>query len=55
MQTHAAAHLASGRHTRGVFILRRGYPVRDFVNALFLVWSASQAEEWQDRIEWLPW
>jgi hypothetical protein len=55
MPGHIAAHLASGHHTWGVFFLRPGFPVKQIGNDILLVWAASQAEEWLDRIEYLPW
>ncbi|HEV2947023.1 MAG TPA: hypothetical protein VGX70_06585 [Gemmataceae bacterium] len=55
MPGHIASHLAAEHHTWGVFFLRRGFPVKKIGNDLLLIWAASQAEEWQDRIEYLPW
>jgi|SRR6266851_4691135 len=54
MVVHANDHLALGNHTWGVFILRQGLSVSRYVEALVEIWACSQAEEWQDRIEWLP-
>ena len=51
---HVADHLAGGHHTWGVFILRRGFAIPRYVDLLMRIWSSTQAEEWQDRIEWLP-
>lgn len=55
MPGHVASHLAAGRHTCGVILLRRGLPIRRYVDDLVLMWSSSQAEEWRDVIDWLPW
>ena len=55
MPGHIADHLARGRHTWGVFILRRGFPLRRYIEDLLLIWSASEADEWQDRVESIPW
>src|SRR3989442_1321543 len=49
---HVADHLAAGNHTWGVFILRRGFPIPRYVDILVRIWFSTQAEEWQDRIEW---
>jgi len=54
MPGHVAQHLSSGRHTWGVFLLRRSASIADLVDAIILIWSASTAEEWQDQINWLP-
>jgi hypothetical protein len=55
MAGHVADHLAAGHHTWGVFNLRREFPILRYVEELVLIWSASDAEYWIDRIEWLPW
>lgn len=55
MPDHVAAQLAAGHHTWGVCLLRHGFVLRRFVDDLLLMWSASQAEEWQDIVDWLPW
>jgi hypothetical protein len=55
MPGHVAAHLAAGRHTWGVFLLRRGFSMQRHVESLVLLWSASEAEEWRDVLDWVPW
>lgn len=55
MAGHVADHRAMGHHTWGVFILRRDFPILRYVEDLILIWSASEAEDWQGGIEWLPW
>ena len=55
MASHVADHQAAGNHTWGVFSLRDGFPVIRHVDNLILIWSASQAEEWIDHMDWLPW
>ncbi|HTU91011.1 MAG TPA: DUF5615 family PIN-like protein [Gemmataceae bacterium] len=55
MARHAANHLATGHHTWGVYNLRRDFPILRYVENLILIWSASDAEDWRDRMEWLPW
>jgi len=29
--------------------------IPELVESIILIWAASEAEEWQDRIEYLPW
>jgi len=48
------AHWASGGHVWGVFYARAGTPVAWLARDLLLVWEASDAEEWIDRVNWLP-
>lgn len=55
MAGHVANHRASGHHTWGVFSLRNGFSILRYVENLILIWSASEAEDWRDQIEWLPW
>jgi hypothetical protein len=55
MRGHVAAHLAAGHHTWGVFLLKEDRPLMAYVNDLLLIWSLSQAEDWVDQIEYLPW
>jgi hypothetical protein len=55
MDCHVTNHRATGHHTWGIFELRRGFSIRRYVDDLVLIWSASEAEDWRDRIEWLPW
>lgn len=56
MRTHVATHLAAGHHTWGVFIFPNGKALSAgrIAEELLMVWTASQAEEWIDQIEFLP-
>ena len=38
----------------GVLILSQNLPIREAIELILLVWSASQAEEWSNRIGYLP-
>jgi hypothetical protein len=51
---HLAAHLQAGGHSPGVFMLRRGSSLSQIVTHLALASYASEAWEWQDRIEYMP-
>lgn len=55
MARHVESHQAEGHHTLGVFYLRSGFPILRYVEDLILIWSASEAEDWRDHMEWLPW
>jgi hypothetical protein len=55
MPEHVTAHLGAGRHTWGVFLIRPGTNWAALIDDLILIWSASTAEDWQDRLERLPW
>lgn len=55
MPDFVTAHLVGGRHTWGVFLIRPGANWLTLRDNLMLIWSASTAEDWQDRLERLPW
>jgi hypothetical protein len=55
MPVHAVNHSASGRNTFGVFIWTRDLShVVGAADDLILIWAASEAEEWVDKVEYLP-
>jgi hypothetical protein len=51
---HLADHLRAGRHCPGIFMLRRGSRLALIVTFLALAAHASEAWEWDDRIEFIP-
>lgn len=53
MPDHAREHLSQGKHTWG--ILRDGFPRSAFAGELILFWAASEAEDWRDCVEFIPW
>ena len=54
MPGHLERHFRLGGHTWGVLILRSGFSVGDYAAELSLVWQASEADEWFDGTEYLP-
>lgn len=54
MPTHLADHYAAGRHVPGVFWMRPGVGLGAIIEELYLIWSASEAEEYQDRTLFIP-
>lgn len=54
MQDHVEAHRTAGGHLWGLFWVRPGTPIGRLAQSLFLVWEASEAEEWIDRLDWIP-
>lgn len=54
LAAHLADHLSAGRHSPGIFTLRRGSRLSQVVSLLALVAHASEAWEWADRIEYIP-
>ena len=52
---HLVEHYASGGPPHwGVLWLRSGANVNIIVRDLHLIWTASAAEEWRDRTDWVP-
>ena len=55
MTRHFRDRLHAGKSTPGVFVLpQQQSAIGETIESLLLVWSASQAEEWRDRIVYLP-
>lgn len=54
MPTHVAAHQAAGGHTWGLLLITRGFSLRQILDDLLLIWTASAAEEWRDTLHYLP-
>jgi Domain of unknown function (DUF5615) len=54
MPVHLRAHLAAGRHIPGILMLNPGMSIGEVIDELELVWDASDAEEYADRISYLP-
>lgn len=51
---HLREHLAAGHHIPGIFLLRRRFSLGQLIEDLLLIWSVSEPDEYQDRIEYLP-
>lgn len=54
MPTHLADHLAAGRHSPGVFMLRPHSTLPQIISFLRDAAYASEPAEWQDRIQFIP-
>jgi hypothetical protein len=54
MPDHVNAHLAADGHIWGICLLRDGFSIYRIAQELLLIAEASTAEEWLDRIEWIP-
>lgn len=50
MPKHFADYLATGAHSPGVVLLHQTLPVAHAIEALLLVWDASESEEWYDLL-----
>jgi hypothetical protein len=54
MPRHFAEFLMSGRSCPGVFLVSQHASIADVIDALVLVWVASDAQEWVNRIVNVP-
>jgi hypothetical protein len=54
MPVHFQRFLAEGRTSPGVFLVSQEAAIREVIEALVLVWSASSPCDWADRIHRLP-
>lgn len=54
MPAHFRAFQNAGKHSSGVFLIPQRLDVGTAIDELLLIWLASEASEWQDRLEWLP-
>jgi len=54
MSGHFRARLESGRHSPGVLIVPQFAPIGPVVEAIILIWAASEPGEWRDQIHHLP-
>jgi hypothetical protein len=54
MTHHFRERLAIGNSSAGLFIVPQQSAIGAIIESLLLVWAASQAEEWRNRVEYLP-
>ncbi len=54
MLDHFRAHLVRGKSSPGVFLVSQDAALGPVVDALVMVWAASDAEEWKDQVRHLP-
>jgi predicted nuclease of predicted toxin-antitoxin system len=45
---------AAGAQSPGVILLREAIPISAAIEELVLIWSASKADEWVNRLVWIP-
>lgn len=54
MPAHFRAFAAAGKQSAGVFLVPQSVDIWTAIDELLLVWLASEAKEWVDRLVWLP-
>jgi len=54
MPAHFRAFRDGGKTSAGVFLIAQSRDVGSAVDELLLIWLASDALEWENRLVWLP-
>lgn len=54
MPGHYANHMAAGGHVPGVLCIRPNVTVGQIMDELYLIWQASTADEYRDRVAFIP-
>jgi hypothetical protein len=54
MPLHFGEFLTAGRSSPGVFLVNQHTPIGEVIDALVLIWAASDADEWKNRIVNIP-
>jgi Domain of unknown function (DUF5615) len=54
MPRHFGDFLQAERRCPGVFLVKQRAPLADVIEALLVVWAASDADEWRNRIVEIP-
>jgi hypothetical protein len=44
----------AGNQSGGVFLIPQSLDIGTAIEELLLIWLASEASEWANRLEWLP-
>jgi hypothetical protein len=44
----------AGECSSGVFLIPQRLDIAAAIDELLLIWLASEASEWENRLEWLP-
>jgi predicted nuclease of predicted toxin-antitoxin system len=54
MSAAAELLLAAGQPMNGLLLVHQFYPIAPIIESLVLIWAASEAEEWDGRVRFLP-
>jgi hypothetical protein len=54
MPAHFREFRKAGNHSAGVLLIPQSFDVGPAIEELLLIWLASEASEWENRLEWLP-
>ena len=53
MPAHFARHVRNAR-SPGVLLVREAASIATAIEELVMIWAASEAEEWTNRLVWIP-
>jgi predicted nuclease of predicted toxin-antitoxin system len=48
------ARFSAGARSPGVILLREGISIAAAIDEIVLIWAATEAEEWVNRLVWIP-
>ncbi len=54
MPKHFIEHLTANRHVPGVLCIRKSVTMVELIDILYLIWYASDSEEYRDRLVFIP-
>jgi hypothetical protein len=54
MPATAYGRLSRGESFPGLFMVQQTSPIGSVIDSLVLIWAASELEEWQDQVVFLP-
>lgn len=54
MPAQFRAFREAGKHSSGVFLIPQSLDVGTAIDELLFIWLASEASDWDGRLEWLP-
>jgi hypothetical protein len=54
MPGHAVSRINAGEIVSGLLMVQQTQPIAPIIESLLIIWSASEAEEWQGQIVFLP-
>jgi hypothetical protein len=54
MPGHFHHYVSAGAKSPGVILLRETVSIAAAIEELVLIWSASEADEWTNRLLWIP-
>jgi hypothetical protein len=54
MRKHGVSRMATGLDIAGLMLVRQLDPIGPIIDSLVLIWTASDADEWINRVVFLP-